>query len=139
VILVFGVDTVTKAQNQSVEQELIKLENAANDAWVKHEAEAYGRLLADNYIGTDWDGSIVTKAQEIEECKSVKNAITFLKADDFKVRIYGNAAVVTCRNTSKRQVEGKEITEQRRLTDTWVKLAGRWQCVALHSSRIAQK
>jgi hypothetical protein len=138
-VLVFGVGILAKTQAGSVEKELIKLENEANDAWVKHDAQAYGRLLADDYIGTDWDGTTATKAQELENCKSVKNTYTFLKADDFKVRIYGDAAVVTCRNTEKLQVEGKEITEQRRLTDTWVKLAGRWQCVALHSSKIAQK
>jgi ketosteroid isomerase-like protein len=60
-------------------------------------------------------------------------------ADDFKVRVYGDAAVVTFRITYKSQSKGKDTSGQERITDTRVKLAGRWQCVASHESRIAQK
>jgi hypothetical protein len=35
----------TDTKSVSVEQELIKLENESNDAWVKHDVEAYARLL----------------------------------------------------------------------------------------------
>jgi ketosteroid isomerase-like protein len=71
--------------------------------------------------------------------KSGEDAVTSAVADDFRGRVYGDAAVVIARLTYKMRVEGREISSQERFTDIWVKLAGRWRCVATHSSRIAQK
>jgi len=59
--------------------------------------------------------------------------------DDFRVRVYGDAAVVTLRIAEKSKSKGKDISGQVRVTDTFIKLAGRWQVVAEHASRIAQK
>lgn len=81
----------------------------------------------------------MTKAQDLADVKSGAYVITSGVMDDIKVRVYGDTAVVTGRNTVKGQYKGKDISGQTRWTDTWVKSAGRWQCVATHSSRIAQK
>jgi ketosteroid isomerase-like protein len=129
----------TYTESVSAEQELIKLENEANDAWVKRDVEAYARLLADDYLATGPDGNMMTKAQDLASLKSDENITTSMIADDFRVRVYGDAAVVTFRSTYKSQFKGKESTGQERFTDTWVKRGGRWQCVATHYSRIAQK
>jgi hypothetical protein len=142
-VLVFAgaaqAQTQAQPKSGSVEQELIKLENEANDAWIKRDVEAYTRLLADDYMSTESDGSVLTKAQDLALLKSDENTTTSMIADDFRVRVYGDAAVVTFRGTYKNQVKGKEGTGQERFTDTWVKRAGRWQCVATHISAIAQK
>jgi len=140
-VLAVAVQAQTQAQlkSESVEQELIKLENEANDAWVNRDVEAYARLLADGYLVTESDGVVMTKAQDLAILKSNENVTTSSVADDFRVRVYGDAAVVTFRVTYKNQVKGKESTGQERFTDTWVKRAGRWQCVAVHVSAIAQK
>jgi len=137
VVFVLGVAIVAQTQPQSAEQELIRLENESNDAWVKHDAEAYSRLLADEYLCTGPDGDMSTKAQDLAEL--MESTTTSAIADDFRVRVYGDAAVVTFRLTYKNQSKGKESTGQERFTDTWVKRDGRWQLVAVHYSRIAQK
>jgi len=139
VVLTFGAAILPQTQTESVEQELIKLEKETNDAWVKHDVEAYARLLADDYLCTGPDGDIITKAQDLAELKSDENTTTSAIADDFRVRVFGDAAVVTFRLTYENQFEGKESTGQERFTDTWVKRDGRWQCVAVHYSRIEQK
>ena len=139
VVLVFGVVILAQTQTESVEQELIKLENGWIDALVNHDWAFIDGILADDYTTTDSDGIIATKAQEMAILKSGEEAITSAVADDFRVRVYGDAAVVTFRWTYKGQVRGKESLGEERYTDTWVKLAGRWQCVAIHASRIAQK
>lgn len=127
----------TSRERVSVEQELIRLENEANDAWVKRDVEAYARLLADDYISTGPDGDMITKAQDLEELRSSTTASAI--ADDIRVRVYGDSAVVTFRLTYTNEFKGKESTGQERFTDTWVKRGGQWQCVATHYSRIAQK
>ena len=59
--------------------------------------------------------------------------------NEVKVRVYGDAAVVTFRDTIILRVEGKETTYLKRYTDTWIRRDGCWKCVAEHSSEIPQK
>jgi len=126
-----------KAEN--VEQELVKLENEWADALVKHDWAFLERILADDLMVTDPEGNVSTKAQEVAFLKSGVYTVTSCVHHELRVRVYGNAAVVTGRSTVKEIYKGKEYTSQARWTDTWVKLAGQWQCVAGHSSEIAQK
>ncbi len=143
VVLVFAVAVLAQTQAEptsgSVEQELIKLENSWNDAIVKHDWAFLDQILADDYTFTEPDGSVVTKAQFLAGMKSGERVISFAVADELKVRVYGDAAVVMGCNTEKGQNKGKDTSGQYQWTDTWVKLAGCWQCVAGHGSRITQK
>jgi ketosteroid isomerase-like protein len=140
-ILVFGGASLARTQSGRVEQELIKLENEWGEAIVKRDAASIAMLrdsMADECIMI-YDGSVFTKAQYFEYVKSIKEEILSFVSDEWKVRVYGDAAVVMARGTMKMRLAGKETTTQWRFTDTWVKRAGRWQCVALHNSTIAQK
>jgi hypothetical protein len=139
VVLVFGVAILAKTQTGSVEQELIKLENAWNDALIKQDWGFIDKILADDFIQTDSEGVVSTKAQTMARLKSREEVVTSAVNDDFRVRVYGDAAVVTFHFTNKSQTKGNDTTEQERITDTFIKLAGRWQVVAEHVSKIAQK
>jgi len=142
VVLLFGIGILAQTQTGSVEQELIKLENEWGEAIVKRDAASIDmlrdRLMADEFVMM-YDGSVFTKAQYFEYAKSIKEEILSFVMDEWDVRIYGDAAVVMARGTMKTRLAGKETTNQWRFTDTWVKRAGRWQCVAGHNSTIAQK
>jgi ketosteroid isomerase-like protein len=131
----------TSAERVSAEQELIKLENGWNDATVKHDWAFFDQILADDYTGTDFDGNIGTKPQFLESLKSGESVMTSSITNNMKVRIYGDAAVVTGRTTTvNEQYKGKDISGQYQWTDMWVKdYLGHWRCVAEHVSRIAQK
>lgn len=128
-----------KIEMESVEQELIKLENEWADAWVKMDVAFFGRIMADDYTWTSPWGEVVTKADNLAFAKSGEDVITSWVPADMKVRVYGDAAVVTGLQTIKDTYKGEDVSGQERWTHTWVKLAGRWQCVAGHSSEIAQK
>jgi len=139
VVLVFGVAILAQTQTESVEQELIRLENEWNDAWVNRNIAIFDRVEADDYFMTSDEGNIITKAQDIADVKSGEDVATSVVSDEFKVRVYGDAAVVTYRMAVKGQFKGKDNSGLFRWTDTWIKKDGRWQCVAAHLSRIAQK
>jgi ketosteroid isomerase-like protein len=106
---------------------------------MKRDVVVLGRILADDYIFTDPDGVMFTRAQNLEMLKSGDDVVTSAVATDMKVRVYGNAAIVTGRNTVKEQLKGKDISGTYAYTDTWVKRPGSWVCVATHASRLAQK
>jgi len=131
----------TYTKRVTAEQELIKLENRWNDAIVKHDWAFFDQILVDDYISTNFDGSVGTKADFLEFLRSGESVIASSIVDDMKVRIYGDAVVVTGRTTTvNEQYKGKDISGQYRWTDMWVKdYLGRWRCVAEHVSRIAQK
>ena len=123
----------------SVQQELIKLENEWADALVKRDWTFLDRIYADDYMWTGANGEVATKAQEIAFLKSGEHVFTSWVLAEMKVRVYGDAAVVTGRNAIKETHKGEDVSSRNRWTHTWVKRAGRWQCVAAHRSKIAQK
>jgi ketosteroid isomerase-like protein len=129
----------TSAVNVSAEQELIRLENEWADAWVKSDVAFFERIGADDYTWTAPWGEVWTKARDLALLKSGDSVITSWVLSEMKVRVYGDAAVVTGRCAVKEAYKGKDVSDQYRFTDTWVKRAGRWQCVAGHSSVIRQK
>jgi uncharacterized protein (TIGR02246 family) len=131
--------TPVQTQTQSVEEEIKKLEKEIGHAWAARDVASYDRILADDYMWTDFDGTVWTKAQDLEDLKSGTVVNTSYAVDDWKVRVYGDAAVVTGRTTVKETWKGKDVSGQYRYTDTWVKRGGRWQLVASHTSKIAQK
>jgi len=105
----------TDAERMNTEQELIKLENDLNDATVKYGRLFFDQILADDYIGTDFDGNVGTKPQFLEWLTSKDYVIASSIADDLKVRIYGEAAVVTGRTTTvNEQYKGKDLSGQYR-------------------------
>jgi ketosteroid isomerase-like protein len=95
--------------------------------------------LQSHYLVTDPKGKISTKAQEIAFLKSGDFAVTSCVHHELKVRVYGDAAVVTGHTTTKETYKGKDLVNNLRWTDTWIKSAEGWKCVAGHSSAIAQK
>jgi len=140
-LFVVGAQAQTPAQTETgkVEQELIKLENQWVDAMLKRDVAFLDRTLADDFLGTGINGRVETKAESLASMKSSEYVITSLVIDDVKVRVYGDAAVVTGRSTGKETYKGKDVSGQTRWTDTFIKRDGRWMCVATHNSRIAQE
>jgi ketosteroid isomerase-like protein len=139
IVLVLTVSASAQPKSESVEQELIKLENAWADAVVKKDLAFLEGIWADDYAWTASDGNVWSKAQTLASLKSGEDAVLSLRTDDVKVRVYGDAAVATGRSTFNETFKGKDVSGSERFTDTWVRRSGRWQCVAMHCSRIAQK
>jgi len=145
IFVVLGVATSStvfgqaKPKGSPVEEAVIKLENSWNEALVKRDMGTLGRIFTDDYIFTDPDGMMLTKSQVLGMLKSGEDVVTSAVSTDMKVRVYGNAAVVTGRYTAKEQLKGKDISGTYAFTDTWVKWSGSWRCVATHGSRLAQK
>ena len=137
--LVFVAAILAQTKSESAEQELITLENEWANAWVKSDVAFFDRIMADDYTWTSPWGEVLTKAHNLALVKSGEDVIKSWVLADIEVRVYGDAAVVSGRDTIKETYKGEDVSSQNRWTHTWVKRAGRWQCVAAHSSEIAQK
>src|SRR5438034_9308625 len=91
----------------AVEQEIIKLEQTVTNAQFKKDRAALERLLADDYLYTQSNGSVLNKAQEIAESMSSEVQWTDSKFADLKDRVFGDVAVLTGRQTTHRTATGQ--------------------------------
>jgi len=121
------------------EQELLTLEKAFAEAIVQNDLEDIGGLVTDDWIVIGPDGEIVDRARFFEVIKSGALTHDMMESEDFRVRVYGDSAVVTGVTRTKGKFMGQEFSTQERATDVFVKRDGRWQCVLTHLTRFPKK
>ncbi|MGH9662340.1 MAG: nuclear transport factor 2 family protein, partial [Bryobacteraceae bacterium] len=84
------------------------------------------------------DGSVCDKATFLGLVKSGALSHNVMESGDLKVRVYGDAAVVTARGVSGGTYQGQPFREVERSSCVFVRRAGQWRCVLTHLSRLAQ-
>jgi len=126
-------------QRMTAEEELLKLENEFAEAIVNNNLEGIGRLVTDDWIIIDPNGEIVDRTRFFEVIKSGALTHDTMESDDFRVRVYGDSAVVTAITRTKGKFMGQEFSTQERATDVFVKRDGGWQCVLTHLTRLPKK
>ena len=123
----------------STATELMKIEKDWSDAFESNDPAAIERFIADDWSIVGANGKVTDRAAFMDFIKS--GALTHSKMDleDAKVRVYGDAALVTARGTSEGKFNGKAFREEERLTDFFVKQNGTWKCVLTHLTRLEKK
>ena len=131
IVLVLAISSIASGQYKkgSVEEKLIQMDKAWTSAELKGDRKAAELLIGDDYVGTTQRGETENKNQYLASV--VPNA-DMVKSDDYKVRIFGNMAIMTHRAT----VSGVR-NMQFRSTHVWMKRGGKWQILAHHGSLIA--
>jgi ketosteroid isomerase-like protein len=139
IVALFAVSALHAQVSNSVERDILKLENDWSTAWQKKDAAFLQKLLADEYLSTDQEGATFTKAQDVANVSSAGTSMTSFALTDMKVHVYADTAVVTGLNTIKATFKGKDTSGAYRFTDVFVKREGRWLVVATQSSLVAKK
>jgi hypothetical protein len=112
----------------SVEDHLVELDKAWTFAELKGDKKVAAALVADDYVGTTQRGDLENKTQYLA---SLAPNADMVRADDYKIRVLGDIAIMTHRAT----VEGVR-NMQFRSTHIWMKRKGKWVIVGHHGSRI---
>jgi ketosteroid isomerase-like protein len=95
---------------------------------------ALDRMLADDFIGIGPRGFMLTKEQWMARYRSGDLRHDSFTWDDVRVRVYGDAAIATGRQTQRGTFQGRDIAGQFRATQVFVMREGRWLLAALHLS-----
>lgn len=120
-----------------IEQMILQLEKEGREATLKNDPEANDRLLADDWVNTNPNGTLTTKAQLMALIKSGSFKILSIETEDVKVRVYGDCAVVTGLSTTKREGrDGQLVLRQVRFTRVYARTGTRWQVVAAQSTPV---
>jgi len=113
------VAAITKLENDSVKADL-----AADTSWAE-------KFLADDWMACDSEGKWYTKAESLKEMADTKNNnFKSEKLTDLKVRVYGNTAVATYKDTYDAMVQGQHRARSVASTDVWVKMGPDWKLVS---------
>jgi len=115
---------------EKLAQDLTKAERKGDVAFLDH-------TLADDFVGIGPRGFMLTKAEWLARHKSGDLRYESFELDEVKIRVYGDAAVLTGRETTKVKYRGQDQQGQFRTTEVFVKQDGRWRLAGLQLSPIA--
>ena len=106
--LLLSVGQVVAQRDQANDKsKLIALENAWNQAQIHRDGNALSSLVADTFIYTDWDGTVMNKARFIADAKDSSTEIISAANDEVEVYFYPGVAIVAgayhTKGVSKRQ------------------------------------
>jgi len=114
--------------------EVEKLERELFEAYQRRDISELNRILDDDYIFIAPNGQIRTK-------ETARNftwpSYEGLKVDEIRVRVYGEAAVLTGRVTIQGQPGMNDPSGEYRHTRVYVRQRGKWRAVSGHRARVA--
>src|SRR6266853_4329171 len=128
---------IGSAWAQDAKEQLKKLEMERAAAVVKGETATLDKQTSDDYVLISMTGRMADKSQMLDGFKSGQSKLTSNELSDLKVRVYGDAAVVTGKADVKGTLGGQDATGQVLFTRVYVKKGGRWQSVSLQQTRIS--
>jgi ketosteroid isomerase-like protein len=99
---------------------------------VQHgDVRRFDEILAEDFLCSNPDGSLVDKKEFLAQTARPVT-ISGLTAEDVKVRILGDVAIIHAR-TSYTKAGGEQ--RNGRYTDVWVRRNGKWLAVSAHVTR----
>jgi len=124
--------------SSQIAEEIIRLEDAWGRAMVANDADSIGCYMADDWTIIGPNGNVSNKATFLGLVQTGALTHDTMDADDYKVRVYGDTAVVTARAVSGGKWQGQSFRTVERVSDVWVRRGGEWKCVLTHLSRLGQ-
>ena len=123
---------------RQADQEVLNLDHALIDALFKKDRATFEPLLADDYVYIHSNGTVANREEEIGQTMASDVKWTASKLSNLKIRVYGDAAIVTGTLTHTGSAKGY-VGGARLVTHLWVKRNGRWQTVGGQSTIVPAK
>lgn len=110
------------------------LETKWADSYKNRQVDVLSSLLSYDYVITMEDGSVYGKVGFISHTAQPSEKVEVVEMSDLKIRIHGDAAIVTGAYHEQGESAGKPYDYHDRMTDFWMKMDGKWKLVASHYS-----
>lgn len=115
---------------------------AQADAWdaaiVRKDRQAIAKNMSETFLQIGSDGTTADKTQFLQNITSPDLVIEPYTVEDFRIRTYGNTALINGVTDMHGTYEGKPFRVHYRYTDTYVKEGGVWRVVNVQTTRIAE-
>jgi ketosteroid isomerase-like protein len=119
--------------------ELIRLDADFQRAVGAKDADAVAKFLTDDFILITGSSRILTKQELLKEVASATLKWELNASREVRVRIHGDAAVVTALLDQKGMDNNEPFDSPVRYTDTWIRENGTWRQISGHASPVKQK
>jgi ketosteroid isomerase-like protein len=119
-----------------IEQELRQM----NDEWVKAlvrgDAETLNRIMAEDFFfAYPMEGD--DKARFVDDVTSGVVRVKYLNRENVTVRIWGNTAVLTAKDSAKWFYQGRDFSGHYKIVHVYSQRDGRWQLVSVQACPIS--
>jgi len=132
-----AVQSHADAGRPRAERELVALMGEIDRAHQTSDVATFDRIWADDYVLIDYRGIVKDRARALAEWKAGEHRYASYVSDDIRVRVYGEAAVVTARVT-RASLSDPQNVGQFRHTRVFVRQRGRWRLVATQVTPIVR-
>lgn len=119
-------------------KELERLEMVWNEAHERGDSGVLDALWADDLEVAVPKMPVMKKADVLEFARSGRMKFSRYATSDVRVRVYGDAAVVTGRLERTRTLNGHESSDDWRFTKAYTRQGGQWRVVSFHASEAAK-
>ena len=114
---------------KEAQQYIIESERQWAESVATGDTSTIERILADDFVGVDPKGRFYDKAKMVSDTREAPKYFVSNRANDIKVRFYGDTAVAQGDETWERR-SGDPLRGRFVWTDTWVRRNSKWQIVA---------
>ncbi|HEX8140423.1 MAG TPA: nuclear transport factor 2 family protein [Pyrinomonadaceae bacterium] len=112
------------------EERLRQLDREWSEAYPRCDTATLDRIIADDWLCIDGAGLIITKQQLLERVAKGPSPFDTYRFDEQRVRLFGDAAVVTGRLSASGAGEDGPFRLQQRFTRVYVRREQGWQAIA---------
>lgn len=116
---------------------IIQLEREWEAAFLGSDIPFIERILAEEFRAVYWDGSEGDRTKELALAAQFNQRIEKSTLSDFTMRFYSDVVIVSFTRTLAGISQGKPLEIAYRFTAAFVWRDDRWQCISIHSTRIA--
>ncbi len=122
------IEAVQQTHNSIID--LLTQKTAARDS------TALARLHVDDYVLIDSFGETLSKNDYLHLVQSGQLTYNNIDTKDLKVRLYGDAAIVTGHTSGKAMVNGQMGSGEFAFTSVYVRQGGEWRLASGHVSMV---
>jgi ketosteroid isomerase-like protein len=127
--LLLFVSRAQDTKNADAERYIVESERQWAEAVASGDTATVERILADDYLGVDTDGSLYDKSKAISFTREGPKEFVSNHLNSVKVRFFGDTAVAQGSESWVRRT-GTPLRGRFAWTDTWIRRNGKWQIVA---------
>jgi ketosteroid isomerase-like protein len=138
-VLVYATALTGSAQDDNdrlVQSKIIALEKAWNQAYKLGDKKALGRILDDQVVLINDDGTVQTKSEFLASVKKSNSQEQQVAPESMSVHVFGNTAISAGVFRAKGVEAGKSYVRRERFVDTWIYNGGNWVCVATNATPV---
>jgi ketosteroid isomerase-like protein len=120
---------VTTSLENDARQELQSLDRDWSSAMLENNADQIARFMSDDWVIIGPEGNVIDRARFLAVIKSGDLSHSTMVSDDWRVRIYGDTALVTAQVRSGGSYQGQAFATHERSTSVFVRTNEYWHSV----------